>query len=68
MKLEDVEALLSAAYSIVDRQRLPNDKGTQLKLQSGQKVNVFDTGTWNVPGPVSRANQAGVDPAMRSSA
>ena len=44
MKLEDVEALLSTVYSIVDRQRLPNDKGTPLTLQSGQKVNVFDTG------------------------
>ena len=63
MKLEDLEARLSTGgYSIVNRQRLPNDKGTQLTLESGQKVNVFDTGTWNVQGK----NTASVDAFLKS--
>lgn len=51
MTLDEAKALLkSNGYSITDEKRLPNDTGTQLKLGTGQIVNVFDKGTFSVQG------------------
>jgi predicted nucleotide-binding protein len=57
MNIEEAKALLKAAnHSVSSESRLNNDTGWQLKLTSGQIVNVFDKGTVHVqgrdPGPV----------------
>jgi predicted nucleotide-binding protein len=57
MTLDEVKQLLiSNGFSIQQEMRLTNDTGTQLRLQSGQIVNVFDKGTYNIqgknPGPI----------------
>ncbi len=43
-------AVLNAGYEIAAEARLPNGTGCQLRLKSGQCVNVFDTGNYNVQG------------------
>jgi len=51
MTIDEVKALLKAnGFSIGDEKRLANDSGSQLKLVSGQIVNVFDKGGYNVQG------------------
>ncbi len=47
---ELAELLDDNGYEISDERRLPNDTGWQVRLESGQIVNLFDTGTWNVEG------------------
>ena len=51
MKVDEAAATLTGAGYVVEEQaRLPNDAGWQLKLVSGQVVNVFDTGKCYVQG------------------
>lgn len=51
MDVATVKALLAQkGYSVKEEARLGNDTGTQLRLQSGQIVNVFDSGAFNVQG------------------
>lgn len=51
MTVDEVKQLLAQnRHAIKDESRLGNDTGTQLRLQSGQIVNVFDKGSYNVQG------------------
>ena len=51
MTLEEAEGLLGGGgYQIEEKVRLGNDTGWQLKLGTGQVVNVYDKGTHNVQG------------------
>lgn len=51
MTLEEIKERLNATgYKITDEKRLPNNTGSQVRLASGQIVNAFDKGTWNVQG------------------
>lgn len=44
------ERLLGGGFEITDEKRLANNTGAQLCLKTGQIVNVFDKGTFNVQG------------------
>ncbi len=49
--IDEVKSRLAAhGLALAEEKRLPNDTGTQLKLQNGAIVNVFDKGTVNVQG------------------
>lgn len=68
MTLEEVKAILGAnSFIITEERRIPNNTGWRLRLASGQIVNVFDSGTYNVqgrnPDPIKRllAEHAGED-------
>ncbi len=51
MKLEEVKKRLAdAGNSIIKEERLSNETGTQLRLDRGAIVNVFDNGTVNCQG------------------
>jgi len=51
MKVEEAKALLqSAQLNVSSEARLPNDTGTQLKLENGAIVNVYDSGKFNTQG------------------
>ena len=51
MTHDDARAIvLNAGYTIADDARNGNDTGWRLTLQSGQIVNVFDSGMYNVQG------------------
>lgn len=51
MTIEEIRQKLGdAGYSIAEEKRLGNDMGFQIRLSSGQIVNVWDKGTWNVQG------------------
>lgn len=51
MKIEEiVKVLNNSGQEVIERKRLPNDTGTQLKLNSGAVVNAFDKGTYNIQG------------------
>lgn len=51
MDVATAKALLAQkGYSVKEESRLGNDTGTQLRFQSGQIVNVFDSGSFNVQG------------------
>lgn len=51
MDVETARSLLTQkGFKIKEESRLGNDTGTQLRLQSGQIVNVFDKGTYSVQG------------------
>lgn len=51
MNLDEIKAALTAAgLAIAEEKRLPNNTGTQLKLNNGAIVNCFDKGTYNVQG------------------
>ncbi len=51
MDVATAKALLAQkGYSVKEESRLGNNTGTQLRLQSGQIVNVFDSGSFNVQG------------------
>ena len=51
MKVEEAKALLqSAQLPVSSETRLPNDTGTQLKLENGAIVNVYDSGKFNIQG------------------
>lgn len=51
INLEQTKQLLLAnGYRIQREERLGNDTGTQLRLSSGQIINVFDKGTFSVQG------------------
>ncbi|RMD59585.1 DNA-binding protein [Candidatus Parcubacteria bacterium] len=51
MTIEEIKRKLEdAGFSISEEKRLGNDTGFQLKLTTGQIVNVWDKGTWNVQG------------------
>lgn len=43
-------------YEISNEQRLPDGTGWHFRLASGQIIDLFDTGSWNVegsnPGPI----------------
>lgn len=57
MDLSDVKTrLATAGVAIKEEKRLANDQGTQLRLSSGQIVNLYDKGTCQVqgkdPGPI----------------
>ncbi len=47
---ELTELLDDNGYEISDEQRLPNGTGWQFRLASGQIINLFETGSWNVEG------------------
>jgi hypothetical protein len=44
------QIVLGAGYCVVSDMRLPNDKGSQMRLVTGQVVMVYDTGTVVVQG------------------
>ncbi len=49
--IDEVKSRLAAhSLALAEEKRLPNDTGTQLKLQNGAIVNVFDKGTISVQG------------------
>ncbi len=51
MKIDEAKALLQAAnLSVAAEGRLPNNTGTQLKLENGAIVNLYDSGNFNVQG------------------
>ena len=51
MKVEEAKTLLqSAQLPVSSETRLPNDTGTQLKLENGEIVNVYDSGKFNIQG------------------
>lgn len=51
MKLPEVKKVLEDAGYIINKEdRLPNDTGTQLRLDGGAIINVFDNGKLNVQG------------------
>ena len=51
MKLDEVKRRLAAsAYQVEKEERLRNDTGTQLRLDGGAIVNVFDNGTVSCQG------------------
>jgi predicted nucleotide-binding protein len=51
MKAEEVQELLArAGHDVKSQSRLPNNTGTQLRLESGAIVNIFDTGKVVVQG------------------
>ena len=51
MKCEQIkEMLLKTGFAIKSEVRLPNETGTQFKLENGAIVNCYDTGTYNVQG------------------
>lgn len=51
MKVEEARALLqSAKIGLVSESRLANSSGTQIKLENGAIVNIFDSGSFNVQG------------------
>lgn len=51
MKVEEAKALLqSAKIGLVSEARLANDTGTQIKLENGAIVNIFDSGSFNIQG------------------
>ena len=47
---ELTELLDDNGYEISDERRLLNGSGWQFRLESGQIINLFDTGSWNVEG------------------
>src|SRR5690606_28011037 len=57
------EALHTQGSDVAEEKRLPNDTGTQMRLRSGQIVNVFDKGTWNVQGKTPDAVRAALEKA-----
>ena len=62
--IDEVKSRLAAHnLAVGEEKRLPNDTGTQLKLQNGAIVNVFDKGTINVQGK----NQDAVKSALAMS-
>lgn len=71
MKLEDVKKRLTdTGMSIIKEERLSNETGTQLRLDGGPIVNVFDNGTVNYQGKnretvkaVVEGGSASVEPA-----
>lgn len=49
--VEEIKRLLEGnGYTIKEQKRLSNNTGDQLRLSSGQIVNVFDKGTYNIQG------------------
>ncbi len=58
------ELLTAAALDIKSKSRLPNETGTQFRLQNGAIVNVFDKGTFNIQGK----NQDAVKTALGGNA
>ncbi len=64
MTLDEIKsAVQKAGLPIKSDSRLPNDTGTQLRLQNGAIINCFDKGTYNIQGTnkesVERALAAG---------
>lgn len=59
MNVGEVKELLGqGGYKVDHEGRLPNNKGTQLRLTTGQIVNVFDNGTIQVQGKDDKAVRA----------
>ena len=51
MTLEDArQHLAEAGYRIKKEERLPNNTGTQLRLERGATINVFDNGNYSCQG------------------
>jgi len=51
MDKETAKSLLeNKGFKLIEEKRLSNDTGWQLKLKTGQVVNIYDKGTWNVQG------------------
>ena len=51
MTLDEIKsAVQRAGLPIKSESRLPNDTGTQLRLQNGAIINCFDKGTYNIQG------------------
>jgi len=57
------EVLQAHGFDVAEEKRLPNNTGTQMRLRSGQIVNVFDKGTWNVQGVTPDAVRAALERA-----
>ncbi len=47
---EMTELLDDNGYEISDEQRLPDSAGWRFRLASGQIINLFDGGSWQVEG------------------
>jgi predicted nucleotide-binding protein len=59
MTLDEVKRRLEAAgHKVTKEDRLPNDTGTQLRLENGAIVNVFDKGTVNCQGKNGKTVEA----------
>ncbi|MBI4082302.1 MAG: nucleotide-binding protein [Candidatus Lambdaproteobacteria bacterium] len=51
MNIDEIKRALSEqSIAVTEESRLPNDIGSQLRLQNEAIVNAFDKGTWNVQG------------------
>ena len=51
MNVEEAkQRIKDAGFGIADEKRLGNDTGTQLRVDCGAIVNVYDKGTFNVQG------------------
>jgi predicted nucleotide-binding protein len=63
MNLDEVtKQLVAAGYQILKKERLANDTGTQLRLDGGAIVNVFDKGTVSCQGKNCKAVEALLKP------
>lgn len=64
MKFDEVKKILQSNHlTILDEKRLGNDTGYQIRLATGQIVNVFDKGTYFVQGKDSASVQQILDKA-----
>lgn len=51
MDKENAKSVLqNSSFQLIEEKRLPNNVGWQLKLKTGQVINIYDKGTWNVQG------------------
>ncbi|WP_338827671.1 TIR domain-containing protein [Neomoorella thermoacetica] len=51
MNVQETKQILDQhGFKVQEEKRLPNDTGWQLRLYTGQVVNIFDKGTFNVQG------------------
>ena len=67
MNKEEIKSvLISSGCEIVQEGRLQNDTGWQLRLRSGQIVNIFDKGTFSVQGKNPTSIQKIIDTSMKT--
>jgi len=58
MTLDHAKNLLTkASHTIIEERRVNNDTGTLLRLDCGAVVNVWDKGSFNVQGNISRRSK-----------
>jgi predicted nucleotide-binding protein len=68
MNIDEAKRLLAEAnFNVISEQRLPNNTGTQLKVDCGAIVNIFDKGTYNVQGKLIETIKSVLDAGARAS-